>query len=227
MSRYNRRSLPDYDGRRDDRGQGGGYRSEGYRGHGGGRGPSDRQNNTSRPTECRVVVNYNTLTTTDPPDEVDICVYNVAIKSGYWKAQLDENGKKKFNPDTGKIERNFITRSNYVCDDERFEKRFFSSPKPWRIYKTLLKNEQAKNPSFHLDVSNYIDNAFLYLYFNLWYLIYCSNYSMTELLWHWHHHPALQMTISQHIKFALKEIVMQTTEMLTCKLYLFVPDMVV
>lgn len=133
-------------GRYDDRGGG--------RGRGRGGGGYQRGSQPSQPTECNVTVNYNSLGIFDKSKEVDICVYRVAIKSASYKIQQDEAGNKKTNPDTGGLLRDWNTRSNTVMEaDEKFQKRFFSSMKPWRIYKELVQDQQKKNPKFHLDVS--------------------------------------------------------------------------
>lgn len=143
------------------RGQHGGGRGR-YDGGGGGRGHFGGRGGRGgppppRPTECDVVVNYNMLTTLDPPQEVDVNVYKVAIKSARWEAQKDDNGNKKLNSTTGKPELDFVTRPDAVSADEKFAKRFFSSAKPWRIYKQLVHDQQKTNPSFQLHVSSDAD----------------------------------------------------------------------
>lgn len=155
-------------GRYDDRGGG--------RGRGRGGGGYQR-----RPTECNVTVNYNSLSILDNSKEVDICVYRVAIKSASYRIQQDEAGNKKTNPDTGEFLRDWNTRSNTVMEaDEKFQKRFYSSMKPWRIYKELVRDQQQKIPKFHLDVSCVCMEASHYYFY-----LYSAAHAAHTLLVRW------------------------------------------
>jgi hypothetical protein len=118
------------------------------RGGGGGRGNPAH----NRPTEAQVVVNYNKLNIIDPSSEVGIDVYKVTIKSAYNKERHDQDGNKVLD-NSGRVQREFVAREKSVCDDEKFKKRFFSSEKPWQIYKKLLQDQRACNSSFELFVS--------------------------------------------------------------------------
>lgn len=122
-------------GRYNDRGGGRG-------GGGGGRGGF-----RPKPTEVRVAVNYNQLKIKDSSREVGIDVYKVTIKSASFQCRLDQDRNKVLD-NSGRVQRDFVAREESVCADEKFKKRFFSSEKPWRIYKKLVQDH-----SFDLFVS--------------------------------------------------------------------------
>lgn len=144
MSHHNRRGHRDFGG--DPRGGGRArYGSRGGYSGGGGRGPPPP---VIRPTEAEVAVNYYKLNIDDPSKIVDMDFFKVDIKSAAFKVKMDEDGNKILD-DSGRVVREFTTR--YL--DDKFKKRFFSSMKPWRIYKQLNLDQQTINPSFDLFVS--------------------------------------------------------------------------
>jgi len=90
-----------------------------------------------------VVVNYNKLDIIDPAREVDVHVYKVIIKSASYKVKVDAEGNKMQDPtNANRPWREFVARSTSVNADDTFKKRFFSSMKPWRIYKQLVEDHE-------------------------------------------------------------------------------------
>ena len=140
-----------YDRRRDNPGFGGddhrGGRGRGYGGQGNRRGgPAPGP----RPTEATVTLNYNKLSI-DPACEVGMDFYKVEIKSAAFKPKLEDGNK--ILDDSGRVVREFTARESSVSADDKFKKRFFSSMKPWLIYKQLCSDQQQEDPSFDLFVS--------------------------------------------------------------------------
>lgn len=122
---------------------GGGYSDRGRRPGFQGRG-NQRFDNAPRPTESKVSTNHFPLQVKnrsfDPPDKFDFVRYKVVIKGLKWAKEIDpETKEEKTDPKNGKVIKTLkVIRDG--DDDERYKKRFFNGPYPWRVMKQIVKD---------------------------------------------------------------------------------------